>query len=99
MSAQLLSWERTRGDGPAGAQARPGGPSAGRSLTRGSGLGLGVAMIWFSLLVLIPLSAVVVKAAGGGWETFADAFTNQQTLAALRLTVLHVARSSPRSTW
>src|SRR3954451_12488683 len=61
--------------------------ASARSLNRGSGLGLGVAMLWFSLLVLIPLSAVVVKAAGGGWETFIDAVTNKQTLAALRLTV------------
>ena len=44
-------------------------------------------MTWFSLLVLIPLSAVVVTAAGGGWETFAETLTNGQTLAALRLTV------------
>jgi len=56
-------------------------------LTRGSALGLGVALTWFSLLVLIPLSAVVVKAAGGGWQTFADTFANDQTMAALRLTV------------
>jgi sulfate transport system permease protein len=56
-------------------------------LTRGSALGLGVALTWFSLLVLIPLSAVVVKAAGGGWSTFADALGNDQTMAALRLTV------------
>ncbi|WP_372730038.1 sulfate ABC transporter permease subunit CysT [Nocardioides sp.] len=60
---------------------------AGR-LTRASGLGLGVAMLWFSLLVLIPLGAVVVKAAGGGWETFEQALTNPQTFAALRLTVV-----------
>jgi sulfate transport system permease protein len=57
------------------------------ALTRASGLGLGVAMTWFSLLVLIPLAAVVVKAAGGGWGTFAETLTNDQTLAALRLTV------------
>ena len=61
--------------------ARPG------ALTRGSALGLGVAMTWFSLLVLIPLSAVVVKAAGGGWETFQQTLTNGQTLNALKLTV------------
>ena len=36
----------------------------------GRRLGLGVAMIWFSLLVLIPLAAIVVTAAGGGWSTF-----------------------------
>ena len=35
-------------------------------------------MIWFSLLVLIPLSAIVVKAAGGGWSTFADVLTNDE---------------------
>src|SRR5215203_6060238 len=61
--------------------------SAG-SLTPGSALGLGVAMLWFSLLVLIPLSAVVVVAAEGGWSNFVDAVTNKQTFAALRLTVL-----------
>jgi sulfate transport system permease protein len=58
-----------------------------QGLTRGSALGLGVALTWFSLLVLIPLSAVAVKAAGGGWSTFADALGNDQTMAALRLTV------------
>jgi sulfate transport system permease protein len=45
-------------------------------------------MTWFSLLVLIPLAAVVVKAAGGGLETFVDTFANGQTRAALQLTVV-----------
>jgi len=44
-------------------------------------------MLWFSLLVLIPLLAVVVTAADGGWETFRAALTNEQTAAAIRLTV------------
>jgi sulfate transport system permease protein len=61
--------------------------SAG-SLNAASGLGLGVAMIWFSLLVLIPLSAIVVKAAGGGWATYENVLTNEQTRSALQLTVL-----------
>src|SRR3954468_18429864 len=61
--------------------------SAG-SLTAASGLGLGVAMTWFSLLVLIPLSAIVVKAAGGGVDTFVSVLTNDNTRAALQLTVL-----------
>ena len=56
-------------------------------LTTASGVGLGVAMIWFSLLVLIPLSAVVVTAAGGGWTGFWSSVTNEQTAAAIRLTV------------
>ena len=60
--------------------------AAGR-LTRPAGIGLGVAMIWFSALVLIPLSAVVVSAGEGGWGGFWRAITNPQTLAAIRLTV------------
>jgi sulfate transport system permease protein len=56
-----------------------------------SGLALGASMIWFSLLVLIPLCAVVVSAAGGGWHGFADVVTNPQTASALRLTVLQAA--------
>lgn len=65
--------------------ARPG------RLTRISGLGLGVAMLWFSLLVLIPLTAVVVTASQGGWSAFWQTLTNEQTAAAIRLTVGHAA--------
>lgn len=57
------------------------------SLTSGAGIGLGVAVTWFSLLVLIPLTAVVATAAGGGWGEYVDTLTNPQSLAALRLTV------------
>jgi sulfate transport system permease protein len=52
-----------------------------------SGLGLGVAMIWFSLLVLIPLAAVMAAATEGGWSGFWRTVTNEQTAAAIRLTV------------
>ena len=58
------------------------------SLTRGSALGLGIGMIWFSLLVLIPLSAVVWTAGEHGLGSFTDALTNKQTFNALKLTVL-----------
>ncbi|MFI6262498.1 sulfate ABC transporter permease subunit CysT [Micromonospora sp. NPDC051006] len=60
---------------------------AGLPLSRVSGLGLGVAMLWFSLLVLIPLAAVVVTASQGGWNSFWETVTNEQTAAAIRLTV------------
>jgi len=59
----------------------------GLPLTRVSGLGLGVATLWFSLLVLIPLTAVVVTASEGGWGGFWQAVTNPQSTAAIRLTV------------
>ncbi len=57
------------------------------TLTLGSGVGLGVAMIWFSLLVLIPLCAVIVTASDAGWEGFWRTVTNDQTAAAIRLTL------------
>ena len=52
-----------------------------------SGTGLGVAVLWLSLLVLMPLAAVVVKGFGGGWSGFWAAVTNPAALAAIRLTV------------
>jgi sulfate transport system permease protein len=57
------------------------------TLTPISGLGLGIALTWFSLLVLIPLTAVLVQASAGGWQAYWDALTSPQTLAALKLTV------------
>ena len=61
---------------------------AGRvDLGLASGLGLGVAMLWFSLLVLLPLAAVVITASEGGWSAFWQTITNEQTAAAIRLTV------------
>ncbi len=45
-------------------------------------------MIWFSALVLIPLAAVVITAAEGGWEAFWSTITGPQTAAAIELTVV-----------
>lgn len=73
-----------------GQDTRPvgrGRPGVRSTLTRGSSLGLGVAMIWFSLLVLIPLAAVVVTAGKDGWQGYVDTLTNPQTWAAIKLTV------------
>jgi sulfate transport system permease protein len=54
----------------------------------GSALGLGITMIWFSLLVLIPLVAVLIAAADLGLAGFWDVVSSPQTAAALRLTVV-----------
>jgi len=59
-----------------------------RSLTPGSGLALGISVVWLSLLVLIPLTAVLLSAADLGLKGFWDVVTQPQTLAALKLTVL-----------
>ena len=73
---------------PAPPTRRPGrGSRNGTNLTRGSSLGLGIAVTWFSLLVLIPLAALVATAAGGGWDAYIRTLTNDQTWAAIKLTV------------
>jgi len=57
------------------------------TLTPGAGLGLGLATTWFSLLVLIPLVAVVVTAGEGGWGAYLRVLASDQTWAAVSLTV------------
>ena len=68
------------------------------TLTPGAGLGLGIAMLWFSLLVLIPLTAVVATAAEGGWDRYFSVLTNPQTWAAVTLTVTQAAAGHRSST-
>lgn len=58
------------------------------TLGRGSSLALGISVTWFSLLVLIPLTALVITAAGGGWDSYVSTLTNPQTFDAIQLTVL-----------
>lgn len=53
-----------------------------------SGLGLGTAVLWLSLIVLLPLAAVVLKSTGVGWHGFWAAVTGREAAAALRFTVL-----------
>lgn len=77
---------------PRGGTTREGRPERFRpalpgTLTRTSGIGLGIAMLWFSLLVLIPLCAVVVTASEGGWSNFWRAISNEQTRAAIAITL------------
>lgn len=60
---------------------------AGGRLTAVSGLGLGVCLLWFSLLVLIPLAAVVARSTTGGWDAFWETLSNPQTKSAIFLTV------------
>jgi sulfate transport system permease protein len=49
-----------------------------------SATGLGLSVLWLSILVLLPLAAVVAKGLGPG---FWDAVTSREALAAIRLTV------------
>jgi sulfate transport system permease protein len=64
-----------------------GRPGVRWTLAPGSGVALGVAMTWFSLLVLIPLAAIVATAGSDGWRGYTDTLTDPQSWAAIRLTV------------
>lgn len=57
-------------------------------LDRGTGLGLGVTVLWLSLLVLLPLGAVVVQATSNGLSGLWDAATTPEAWSAIKLTVL-----------
>jgi sulfate transport system permease protein len=59
----------------------------GLRLGAASGTTLGVIVIWLSLLVLLPLAAVVGKAFGSGWHDFSAAITDSVTADALKLTI------------
>lgn len=58
-----------------------------RSLGVPATLSLGVSLIWFSLLVLIPLAAVLVSAGSGGWNGFWTTITSPRTASALEMTI------------
>jgi sulfate transport system permease protein len=45
-------------------------------------------VLWLSLLVLVPLAAVVAKGAGAGLDDFWAAVTTSEALSVIRLTVL-----------
>jgi sulfate transport system permease protein len=66
--------------------SRPRGSASGR-LTAGSGLGLGVGVLWLSLIVALPIAAIVVTSFGGGLGTFAADVTSGEALSAMELTV------------
>ena len=60
--------------------------SSTSTLTRPAAVGLGVGVLWFSILVLIPLTLIVGTSISGGWANFYDTLTNPQTFAAISLT-------------
>jgi sulfate transport system permease protein len=73
--------------GAAGVPRRPDRVASGLPLRGASGASLGVAVTWLSVLVLLPLAAVIGKAFGAGWSGFWDAITVPATKSALELTI------------
>jgi sulfate transport system permease protein len=54
----------------------------------GAALGRGLVTAYLSLIVLIPLAALVAKSTGGGLDGFWTAVTSPQAIAALKLTLV-----------
>lgn len=50
-------------------------------------LRVGVAVTWLSVIVLLPLAAIVWQSAGGGWSAFVSAVTANAALESFRVTL------------
>lgn len=59
-------------------------PGRGRGTT---GLRVGVATVWLSVIVLLPLTAIAWQSAGGGWRAFWLAVTSNAALESFRVTL------------
>jgi sulfate/thiosulfate transport system permease protein len=53
----------------------------------GVGVGVGLATVYLSLVVLIPLAAVVWRSTDAGWDGFWGSVTTPESWAALKLTI------------
>ena len=51
----------------------------------GFGLSMGLTLLWLSVIVLIPLSAVFIRSAGEGWESFWASAASERAIAAYRV--------------
>ena len=69
---------------PAG--SAPAQPQRPRRVLPGFGLSLGYAIVYLSLLILIPLSAVFLKTSTMGWEAFWAAISAPRVVASYKLT-------------
>jgi sulfate/thiosulfate transport system permease protein len=58
-----------------------------RPAGRPGALGLGVSTLWLSLIVLLPLAAVVARSTDGGLDAFWSAVSSRHAVAALRFTL------------
>jgi sulfate transport system permease protein len=54
----------------------------------GTALGLGLVTLYLSVIVLIPLAALIARSARDGTDAFWNAISNPQAFAALKLTVI-----------
>jgi sulfate/thiosulfate transport system permease protein len=62
-------------------------PGGGLPGGRGSALRVGSATLWLSLIVLLPLAAIVWQSAKGGWSAFVAAVTSPSAIESFRVTL------------
>jgi sulfate transport system permease protein len=72
-------------DEPTGDGARR--PSKAFVRPDSTSLRVGVAMVWLSVIVLLPLAAIAWQAAGGGWHAFWLAVTSHAAVDSFRVTL------------
>jgi len=60
---------------------------ARRNVLPGFGISTGITLAYISLLILIPLSAVFLSTASGGWDHFISTVTSPQVVASYKLTI------------
>jgi len=58
-----------------------------KSILPGFGMTMGITVIYLSVIVLIPLSAVALKAASAGWAGLWETITDARVLASFRVTL------------
>jgi len=58
-----------------------------RNVLPGFGISTGITLAYISLLILIPLSAVFLSTASGGWDHFLSTATSAQVVASYKLTI------------
>ncbi|MHA3020787.1 sulfate ABC transporter permease subunit CysT [Mycobacterium sp. BMJ-28] len=75
-------------DAGAPGAAAPGAPAPGRGRPFGAtSLRVGAASIWLSVIVLLPLAAIVWQSAGGGATAFWQSVTSNAALESFKVTV------------
>ena len=82
--------------GPNGRGTAP--PEGVLRLGRSSGLALGLVMLWMSILVVLPLAAVLLTSTSNGFAEFVDTVTSPAVAASIRLTVTMAAAAAAVNT-
>jgi sulfate/thiosulfate transport system permease protein len=82
--------------GPKGRGTAP--PEGVLRLGPSSGLALGLVMLWMSILVVLPLAAVLLTSTSNGFAEFVDTVTSPAVAASIRLTVTMAAAAAAVNT-